>query len=122
MKRLWFALIFLLIAICGCCYEQYIVKTTYNDISMSIDMALNADKSEEKEKYCNEITDKWDKYVQCVTLVTDHSILQSADVSISTINELAEESSDSLDEALIQAKSELNLIYDSSKINFSNIF
>lgn len=122
MKRLWFAAVFLIIALCTCSYEQYVVKCTYNEINGVIDKALATDNSDEKIKYCNEIIDKWDNYFRKVTLVTDHSIVQSADISFGTLSALAEEESESIDETLIESKSELKQIYDSSRINLSNIF
>lgn len=122
MKRLWFAAVFLIIVFCTCSYEQYVVKCTYNEINEVIDKALATDNSDEKIKYCNEIIDKWDNYFRKVTLVTDHSIVQSADVSFGTLSALAEEESESIDETLIESKSELKQIYDSSRINLSNIF
>ena len=122
MKRLWFAAVFLIISLCTCSYEQYVVKCTYNEINEVIDKALATDNSDEKIKYCNEIIDKWDNYFRKVTLVTDHSIVQSADISFGTLSALAEEESESIDETLIESKSELKQIYDSSRINLSNIF
>ena len=122
MKRLWSAAVFLIIALCTRSYEQYVVKCTYNEINEVIDKALATDNSDEKIKYCNEIIDKWDNYFRKVTLVTDHSIVQSADISFGTLSALAEEESESIDETLIESKSELKQIYDSSRINLSNIF
>ena len=92
------------------------------EINEVIDKALATDNSDEKIKYCNEIIDKWDNYFRKVTLVTDHSIVQSADISFGTLSALAEEESESIDETLIESKSELKQIYDSSRINLSNIF
>ncbi|MEZ3421855.1 MAG: DUF4363 family protein [Eubacterium sp.] len=122
MKRLWFAGIFLLIALCACLYEQYVVEYTYKEIDTVIDRALNTDDPKEKEQCCIEITEKWDKHFKKITLVTDHSITQSADVSVGTLKALSEDNSESIDESLIEAKSELRQIYDSSRINLSNIF
>lgn len=122
MKRLWFAFIFLTIALCACSYEQYVVKYTYNEINAVIDKALSAGTPEEKIEYCGEITEKWNKNLKKITLVTDHSITQSANVSVGTLKSLADGKSENIDETLIEAKSELKQIYDSSKINFSNIF
>ena len=96
MKRLWFAFAFLLIAAAACAYEQITVKSNYNEIKAVIDEAIS--------------------------LMTDHSIFQSADVSFGSLSDLAREDKDSINETLIEAKSELEQIYDSSKINFSNIF
>ena len=122
MKRLWFAGIFLAAALLACSYEQYMVKYTYTEFNEIIDSALDTDSPAKKAEYCNEISEKWDKRVKTLTLFTDHSVTQSADVSFGTLKSLAENDSESIDETLIETKSELQQIYDSSRINFSNIF
>ena len=122
MKRLWFAGIFLIIALLACSYEQYMVKYTYIEINEIIDRALDTDSTAQKAEYCNEISEKWDKRVKTLTLFTDHSITQSADVSFGTLKSLAENNSENIDDTLIETKSELQQNYKSSKINFSNIF
>lgn len=122
MKRLWFAGIFLLVAVLACSYEQYMVKYTYTEINKIIDSALGTDNPVQKAEYCNEISEKWDNRVKTLTLFTDHSITQSADVSFGTLKSLAETDSESIDETLIETKSELQQIYESSRVNLSNIF
>ena len=122
MKRLWFAFAFLLIAAAACTYEQITVKSNYNEINAVIDEAITAENEDEKIKYCDEITEKWENSYKSISLMTDHSIFQSADVSFGSLSDLAREDKDSINETLIEAKSELEQIYDSSKINFSNIF
>ena len=122
MKRLWFAGIFLLIAVFACSYEQFMVKYTYTEINEMIDKALQTDDSSEKAEFCNEISEKWDERVRVLTLFTDHSITQSADVSFGTLKSLAENNSENIDETLIETKSEIRQIYENSKVNLSNIF
>lgn len=122
MKRLWFAGIFLLITVLACSYEQYVVKYTYTEINEIIDSALSTDNPTEKAEYCKEISEKWNKSVRKLTLVTDHSVTQSADVSFGTLKALAANNSENIDETLIETKSELQQIYNSSRINLSNIF
>ena len=122
MKRLWFAGIFLLIAVFACSYEQFMVKYTYTEINEMIDNALQTDDNAEKAEFCNAISEKWDKKVKVLTLFTDHSITQSADVSFGTLKSLAENNSENIDETLIETKSEIRQIYENSKVNLSNIF
>ena len=122
MKRIWFAVIFIVLCILACSYEQYVVKSAYEDIVSVIDKAIEADSDGEKSQYCFEITEEWDKYYKKVTLVTDHSILESADISVSELKLQAQNGSDKLDELLTQIKSELEHIYESARINLSNIF
>ena len=73
MKRIWFSVIFILIALGVCTYEQITVNSYYKDITQ-------------------------------------------------TIEKLADKRDDSVDDALIETKSELDQIFDTSKITFSNIF
>ena len=122
MKRLWFAGLFLLIAVFACSYEQFMVKYTYTEINEMIDKALQTDDSSEKAEFCNAIAEKWDEKVKVLTLFTDHSITQSADVSFGTLKSLAENNSENIDETLIETKSEIHQIYENSKVNLSNIF
>jgi len=122
MKRIWFSITFIIIALSVCTYEQITVNNAYEDITNTIELALESKSQDEKIKYCNEITEKWDIFFKKVTLVTDHSVVQSADVSVGTIKKLADKKDDSVDEVLIETKSELDQIYDTSRITFNNIF
>lgn len=122
MKRLWFSAVFLIIAVCVCAYEQITVNNAYEDITSTINLALESQNEDEKIKYCTEVTEKWDEFFKKATLVTDHSVVQSADVSVGTLKRLADQRDDSVDEVLIETKSELDQIYDTSRITFNNIF
>lgn len=122
MKRIWFSVIFILIALCVCTYEQITVNSYYKDITQTIELALESTNEDEKTEYCKEVAEKWDKFFKKITLVTDHSVVQSADVSVGTLEKLADKRDDSVDDALIETKSELDQIFDTSKITFSNIF
>ena len=122
MKRLWFAFIFIALCVLACAYEQYVVKSAYEDIAFVIDQAIESSTPGEKARYCLEIAEEWEKYYKKVTLVADHTILESADISVSELNAQAQNGlGDNLDELLTQTKSELEHIYESSRINLSNI-
>lgn len=122
MKRIWFSVVFIIIALSVCTYEQVTVNAAYKDITQTIELALESTNEDEKIKYCKEVSEKWDKFFRKITLVTDHSVVQSADVSVGTLENLADKRDDSVDDALIETKSELDQIFDTSKITFSNIF
>ena len=55
------------------------------------------------------------------TYITDHAILHSAEISIGTLNDLNDLNEEDTNEALIEAKSEIEQVYDHSRINLSNI-
>lgn len=122
MKRIWFSVLFIILALSVCTFEQITVKNGYENITKAIDNALECEDETEKAEYCKEITTEWNKYYKKITLVTDHSIIQSADVSINTLKNISNCDAEGSDDTLIEAKSELKQIYESSRITFSNVF
>lgn len=122
MKRIWFSVLFIILALSVCTFEQITVKNGYENITKAIDNALECEDETEKAEYCKEITTEWNKYYKKITLVTDHSIIQSADVSINTLKDISNYDAEGSDDTLIEAKSELKQIYESSMITFSNVF
>lgn len=126
MKRIWIAVIFLVVSIVACGYEQITFKSRYEDIINIIDVAVECEDESEKKEYCYEIIDSWEGYLKKISVLIDESNLKDADVCIRKIksctNYKDECLSDDLNETLIETKSELEQIYDSSKIKFSNIF
>ncbi len=122
MKRIWFSVLFIILALGVCTFEQITVKNGYENITKAIDNALECEDETEKAEYCKEITTEWNKYYKKITLVTDHSIIQSADVSINTLKDISNYDAEGSDDTLIEAKSELKQIYESSMITFSNVF
>lgn len=126
MKRLWFAIIFILIAIISCSYEQVVIRLGYKEITSVIDKAVVAEQPDEKIKYCSSVVGLWDEYQRKLALVTDHSNFEDADVCISQIKTYSKQNDgdaiDELDKTLLETKSQLERTYNSSKINLSNIF
>ncbi|MCD7873353.1 MAG: DUF4363 family protein [Clostridiales bacterium] len=122
MKRLWFSAIFLILIISLCTYEQSIVKKGYENITEYIDYALETGDMAEKENYCREITNKWNKYYSVSSLMTDHSVLESANASIGMLNDVTRISGEETDEILVEAKSDIRQLYENSIISISNIF
>lgn len=126
MKRIWIAIIFLVVSVVSCGYEQIIFKERYEDMVGVIDKAVVCEDLSEKKEYCNEIVESWDNYLSKIALLVDETSLKDADVYIRKIKTCAKDEneclSDDLNETLIETKSELEQIYDSSKIKLSNIF
>lgn len=126
MKRIWIAVIFLVISIIFCGYEQVTLKEHYEDIISVIDKAVMCEDVSEKKEYCFKIADTWENYLSKISILIDESNLKDADVYILKIKTYSKDEndclSDDLNETLIETKSELEQIYDSSKIKLSNIF
>ncbi len=122
MKRLWFSAIFMLIAFSLCAAEQIYINSDCREIIAAISIAEECESVPEKLKYCTEIYDMWGDYYKKASYVTDHSVLQSADISMGTLKNLPPDSSkENIDGLLAQAKSETEQIYDNSRISLTNI-
>ena len=122
MKRLWFSAIFMLAALLLCFGEQIYISRDCREIIAAISEAEECESTPEKLKYCAEIYDMWSDYHKKASYVTDHSVLQSAEVSMGTLKSLPPDSSaENINELLAQAKSETQQVYDNSRINLSNI-
>ncbi len=122
MKRLWFSAIFMFIAISLCAAEQIYITEDCREIISAISVAEECKSMPDKLKYCAEIYDMWSDYYKKASYVTDHSVLQSADVSMGTLKSLPPDSSEeNINELLAQAKSETEQIYGNSRISLTNI-
>lgn len=122
MKRIWFSVVFLSIALSICIAEQFIVKSSCGEIIKSIDSAISATDESEKEKYCNNAIKEWNDYYRKASYITDHSIIQGADISMGDLEQVIKTDIDSVDEKLVEAKSEIEQIKEVSKVNLANIF
>lgn len=125
MKRLYAAILFLAIALSLCVFEQCTVKSAYKEASGYINTAIEGleknDYSTVKEA-CKSLNDFWGEKQKYMTAMIDHGSLDEASVTIGSLEDLAENESDSLEDELITAKNQLKSIYDNQKITFGNIF
>lgn len=125
MNRLWFAFAFILLAVSLCTYEQYTVKTTFENLDTildSMDAAAQREDFEEVEKKGKQLENLWTCKYPHLSAVTEHTALRDAGVTLSSIQDLAKEESDDLSTTIHQAKTELSGIYDESKVTLGNIF
>ncbi|MDE5985190.1 MAG: DUF4363 family protein [Eubacterium sp.] len=125
MKRLYIALAFLTIAISLCIFEQYTVKEVYKEASAYIDTAIDEIGKQDynsAESTCKELNDYWDKKQKYMAAMIDHGSLDDASVTISNLEDLAKNKSDSIEEELITAKNQIKGMYDNQRITFGNIF
>lgn len=125
MKRLYVAIIFLAAAISLCIFEQYTVKNAYKEASGYINTAIESLENDDYttvQSACKNLNNFWGEKQKYMTAMIDHGSLDEASVTISSLEELAENESDSLEDELITAKNQLKSIYDNQKITFGNIF
>lgn len=125
MKRLFVAFSFLAIAIALCVFEQYTVESAYQETNKMIDNAIEYVKEEDYEKTaqeCRKLDEYWNGKYPYLTAMIEHGSLDDARMTISSLEDLAENESDELESELITAKNQIKTIRDNQKITFGNVF
>lgn len=123
MKRIWFSLVFLAAAIALCGFEQIEVHRDFHSVISTAESAIEAESKEEKAQYCLELEKEWQHIHKWAALTTDHSILHGTEVAVAQAVEFSKtDYLDETDEALIEAKSELEQIHDGALVKLENIF
>lgn len=125
MKKVYIA--FLLLSICAgvCIFEQTTINNVYNNTNTIIDTALSYSEHkdfEKSKKECEKLNTYWSKKYTCLSAMIDHAQLDSANASIISTKEIEKDDFDSLNEKLIEAKSEIEIIKENQSITLGNIF
>ncbi|MCM1285057.1 MAG: DUF4363 family protein [Acetobacter sp.] len=125
MKRIYAAISFLIIAISLCTTEQVIVSKMYESSSEIISQAVTAIKKDDykqTERLCSDLNKLWQKNYPLMSAMVDHGSLEDASLSISSLEDLAEQKSDSLEDSLIELKNQIKAMKKGQEISFGNIF
>lgn len=125
MKRIYIAILFLAISIGLCIFEQYTVKSAYETTTEYINTAIEQTDKEDFSsagETCKQLREYWDKKYPYMTAMIEHGILDDAGITINSLENLAENESDDLQEELITAKNQMESIRDNQRITFGNIF
>lgn len=125
MKRLYVAGAFLLVCIGLCVYEQILIEEVYKTSTNLIDIAIDYaddEKYQDAQSVCAVLKKYWDKKYPYITSMAEHGTADDAGVLIDTLEDTAENDTDSLHSQLIEAKARVKLVRDTAKISFGNIF
>lgn len=125
MKRLLVAFSFLAIAISLCVFEQYTVESAYQETNKMIDTAikyLNEEDYEKTAQECKKLDEYWNGKYPYLTAMIEHGSLDDARMTISSLEDLANNKSEELESELITAKNQIKTIRDNQKITFGNVF
>lgn len=125
MKKIYVAAALLAVCISLCIFEQYTVESTYKTAVQYIDCAIEyADRQDYKnaEKVCAELNRFWEKKYNILKSLIDHSALDEASVTISSLEAAAEDEDDELKSQLVSAKNQIRIIRDNQRVTFGNIF
>lgn len=125
MKRLYVAIVLLLIALSLCSFEQYTVTNAYETATKYINSAIDGLENDDYEKVqssCRELGEYWSKKYPYMSAMIDHGSLDETGVTINSLNDLAKNKSDELENELITVKNQIKNIYENQKITFGNVF
>lgn len=109
MKRVWFAVIFLLVSAVLCAVEQHCVNKFYNELSVKIDLA------EKDTDKVNDVVDYWDEKNDLIYTLTNHIALDDLSAAIHALKK-ADEKPD-----LEKVRALLTVFYENQRITFANI-
>lgn len=125
MKRAYIAVLFLLVSISLCVFEQYTVNTTYKEATEYIDKALEYAEKEDyasAEQTCKELNNYWISKSPYLTAMIDHGPLDETGITIGALEDMAKNKSDGLEDELITAKNQIKSIRENQKVSFGNVF
>lgn len=125
MRKLYIAILFLIISIGLCAYEQITLIGIYDKTTTTIDEILdsvNNDDYNSAQNACDELIDYWNKKYLFMTSTIDHGQIDNLSVNINSLDEYAKNNSDELVDQLITVKNEMSNLYNNQKLSLGNIF
>lgn len=117
MKRMWFALAFLLIISLACVAEQHYIHRFYHEMSSRIESAKTHEQNDAQfKKDVDEIQRYWQQHNDLMFTITNHGVLDDLSAVIRALTPVSKE------EDLNKAQAILNVFYENQKITLANIF
>ena len=114
MKRIWFAVIFMLLCAASCAGEQIYLTDTYGEIC-EITQAVSKKPS---KKGVEEIKRFWNKNDSIYYIIWDHSAVNDLALAINALDS----DSDEIKKDLADIKNAGKALYDNERLSFDNIF
>ena len=126
MKRLWYALVLVIIALGICFTEIFAVRNSYNTFVETIEEARRAVEEKDYERANSlscALVDKWDKNEKKLNYLLEHSVLDDLSVTFAELPDLTSEDSESDYLADIdKIKRQLTVLYTNELPYGDNIF
>lgn len=125
MKKIYIAVIFLIICTGVCVFEQVTINNVYTKTSEIINTALELNerkKFEESKEECKKLRKVWQSKYPYLSAMIDHAQLDSANLAIKATKDIRKDDEDELSEKLIDAKNEIQILKENQSITLGNIF
>ena len=125
MKKIYIAVVFLIICTGVCVFEQVTINNVYTKTSEIINTALELNErkkfEESKEEY-KKLRTVWQGKYPYLSAMIDHAQLDSANLAIKATKDIRKDDEDELSEKLIDAKNEIQILKENQSITLGNIF
>ena len=125
MKKIYIAVVFLIICTGVCVFEQVTINNVYTKTSEIINTALELNerkKFEESKEECKNLRTVWQGKYPYLSAMIDHAQLDSANLAIKATKDIRKDDEDELSEKLIDAKNEIQILKENQSITLGNIF
>lgn len=125
MKKIYIAVVFLIICTGVCVFEQVTINNVYTKTSEIINTALELNerkKFEESKEECKKLRTVWQGEYPYLSAMIDHAQLDSANLAIKATKDIRKDDEDELSEKLIDAKNEIQILKENQSITLGNIF
>lgn len=125
MKKIYIAVVFLIICTCVCVFEQVTINNVYAKTSEIINTALELNegkKFKEAKEECKKLRTVWQSEYPYLSAMIDHAQLDSANLAIKATKDIKKDDEDELSEKLIDAKNEIQILKENQSITLGNIF
>ena len=80
MKRIWFAIVFLIVSVALCTGEQCYVKQVHGNINTRVEQAIEQLENKDKQQLKSSvkgIKEYWERYNNLLFALSDHGVLDS---------------------------------------------
>lgn len=126
MKRIWYAVAFLILTLSLCTYEQIFLNNSCQKVissSYEIEKEIEKNDFKEAEELCVKAEKNWEKSYDILSMMIDHDILNNEKLGFKVLFDTIKnnDTEESL-EALREIRSNAELIVSLCEISFSNIF
>lgn len=126
MKRIWYAVAFLILTLSLCTYEQIFLNNSCQKVissSYEIEKEIEKNDFKEAEELCVKTEKNWEKSYDILSMMIDHDILNNEKLGFKVLFDTIKnnDTEESL-EALREIRSNAELIVSLCEISFSNIF
>lgn len=122
MKKIYIAIVFLIICAGVCTFEQVTINKVYSQTTAIINTAMELNEKKDfkgAKNECKRLRDTWSKSYPYLSAMIDHAQLDSASAAIKSTKDINE---DELNQKLIEAKNEIQILKENQSITLGNIF